>query len=83
MGKLGEYVKIYKCAVLTVIALLLVGIWLNVPVPFTPANLRSQRVGMDQIPLVRVHDGSIEVDNTVDVDVTNTVQVEGTVSIER
>lgn len=57
------------------IALILVGIWLNTPVPFTPANLRAKRVGMDGIPLGRVCGGEIEV--------SNTVQVEGTVSIER
>lgn len=57
------------------IALILVGIWLNTPLPFAPANLRAKRVGMDRIPLVRVYDGEIEV--------SNTVQVEGTVSIER
>ena len=83
MEKLEEYLEIYKCAVLTVIALLVAGIWINTPVPVTPANLRSKRVAMEQMPLVRVHDGSIEVDNTVQVEVSNTVEVEGTVSIER
>lgn len=75
MEKLGKYLEIYKCTILTVIALLLVGIWLNTPTPFTAGNLRSKRVGKEQIPLVRVYDGSIEV--------YNTVEVEGTVSIER
>jgi hypothetical protein len=73
--KLGKYLEIYKCTVLTVIALLLAGIWLNTPAPFTAGNLRSKRVGMAQIPLVRVYDGSVEV--------YNTVEIEGTVSIER
>ena len=83
MGKRSEYLEIYKCAVLTVIAFLLAGIWLNTPAPFTVANVRSKRVKMEQIPMVRVQGGSVDVDNTVEVEVSNTVEVQGSVSIER
>ncbi|MBI1815884.1 MAG: hypothetical protein HYR72_12970 [Deltaproteobacteria bacterium] len=75
MNKRSKYLEIYKCAVLTVIAALLAGIWLNTPAPFTAGNLMSERVAIEQIPVVRVQGGSIDVNNTVDV--------EGTVSIER
>src|SRR5262249_13382860 len=59
-GNLAKYIEIYKCAVLTVIAVLLVGIWLSLrsPVP------------------VRVAGGSVDVNNTVDVEVTNSWPLE-------
>lgn len=67
--------EIYKCVVLTVMAFLLALIWLNTPVPFTVTNLQSERVKIEQIPMVRIQGGNIEVDNTV--------EIEGTVSIQR
>ncbi len=74
MGKLAKALELYKCAVLTVIAVLLAATWLKTP---------CKTVGKDQVPLVYVRGGSIDVDNTVDVDVKNTVDVEGEVSIRR
>jgi hypothetical protein len=66
---LAKYVEVYKCVVLTAIALLLAAIWIKTPTPFTFANLKSKRVSMDQMPLVRVDSGSVDVDNKVKVDV--------------
>ena len=58
-------------------------IWLKSPSPITFGDLKSKKVGVDQIPVVRVQGGSIDVDNEVEVEVKKTVEVEGTVSIRR
>jgi len=75
MRSLDRYLEIYKCAALTVIVFLLAGIFLRTAVPFTLENVRSKKVEMQQIPLVRVQGGTIDVDNIV--------QVEGRVQIDR
>jgi len=86
--------ELYKCAVLTVIALLLCGLlWRSAPRPVTMERVRSQKIKgwAAKLPLVYVADGSIDVSNTVDVEVQNTVDVDvdqplevtGAVEIER
>jgi hypothetical protein len=54
--------EIYRCIILTVIALILLGIYLNTPTPFTIENVRAKKVSLQQIPLVRVQGGSIDIE---------------------
>ena len=54
MTPLARIFEFYKCAVLTVIAIALVGLYLKTPVPFTVENVLSKKVEMVQIPLVRI-----------------------------
>ncbi len=70
--------EVYKCIVLTVIAVLLVVQLRRTPEPITIEKARSGAYEgwQTRIPLVRISGGSIDVDNTVSVDVTNTVEVE-------
>jgi hypothetical protein len=68
----GTHILEYcKCAVLTVIAIVLVGLYLKTPVPFTIENIRSKKVEILQIPLVRVNGGHIDADVSGRVDVDN------------
>lgn len=78
-------VEFYKCAVLTIIAVTLIGIFLKMPTPFTLRNVQNKTVEPKDIPLVRVKGGDIDVNvnDTVDVNVTNTVEVEGDVRVSR
>jgi hypothetical protein len=80
-------VEIYKCAILTVIAVLLVGILWRMPAkPLTLGQMRaaktngiSKRDVMDGVPVVYVQDGSVNVDNLenpLPVQVENTVEAE-------
>ena len=73
--RMEKILEIYKCALLTLIALVLFGIFLRIPVPFTVNNMVSGKVEPLDMPVVRVEGGKIDVDNTV--------QVEGTVQIEQ
>lgn len=70
-------VEFYKCVVLAVIAVTLIGIFLKIPTPFTLRNVQNKIVDLKDIPLVRVRGGD------VDVNVTNTVEVEGAVNLSR
>lgn len=63
--------ELYKCAVLTVIAIVLVGLYLKTPVPFTVENVRSKKVKMVEIPLVRVHGGHVDADVSGSVEIDN------------
>jgi hypothetical protein len=54
---------------LTIIALALVGIYFKTPTPFTLENVRSKKVQMTEIPLVRVQGGSINADVTGSVEI--------------
>jgi hypothetical protein len=73
--RMEKILEIYKCALLTFIALVVFGIFLRIPVPFTMNNMVSGKVELLDMPVVRVQGGKINVDNTV--------QVEGTVQIEQ
>lgn len=39
-SKMGGRLEVYKCIVLTIIAVILIGIFLRTPVPFTIKNLQ-------------------------------------------
>jgi hypothetical protein len=80
-------VEIYKCAILTVIALLLGGILWRIPAkPLTLGQMRAARTNgtskrnvMDGVAVVYVQDGSVNVDNLenpLPVQVENTVEAE-------
>lgn len=58
--QLTSLVEIYKCAVLTVIAVVLVALYLRTPVPFTLENVRDKKVEMVEIPLVRIYGGHVD-----------------------
>jgi hypothetical protein len=57
--------EIYKCSLLSIIALLLLAILLRTPVPFNVANIQTGKVDVQQMPVVRVHSGQVTVDGTV------------------
>lgn len=71
MTLLVRILEFYKCAVLTVIAIVLVGLYLKTPIPFTIENLKSKKVGMLQIPLVRVQGGHIDSEVSGNVEINN------------
>lgn len=62
--------ELYKCAVLTVIAVVLVGIYMKTPIPFTFENVRNKKVEMTALPMVRVYGGH------VDASVSGSVEIE-------
>jgi hypothetical protein len=74
--------EIYRCAVLTVIAVLLAAILWRVPSqPLTMERVRADKMKgwQNRIPLVYVQDGNISVDNfenPLPVEVQNEVEVE-------
>ena len=70
MNQSIPHIEKYKCAMLTIIALALVGIYFKTPTPFTSEKLQSGKVQMTQIPLVRVQGGH------VNAHVTGSVKVE-------
>ncbi len=81
-------VEIYRCALLTMIAILLALVVLKMPEP--PLTLERARAAkmrprewQSKIPVVYVGAGNLDVENTVNVQVEGTVDVEGTVSIDR
>jgi hypothetical protein len=54
--------ELYKCAVLTVIAVALVALYLKTPVPFTIENVRNKKVEMVEMPIVRIQGGHVDAD---------------------
>jgi hypothetical protein len=74
--------EVYKCAVLTVIAVLLAAILWHLPSqPLTMEKVRAAKMKgwQNRIPLVYVQDGNISVDNfdnPLPVEVQNEVEVE-------
>ncbi len=56
------WLELYKCAVLTVIAVALVALYLKTPVPFTLENVRNKKVEIVEIPLVRIQGGHVDAD---------------------
>lgn len=74
--------EVYKCAVLTVIAVLLaVILWQMPPQPITMEKVRAakmKRGWQSRVPLVYVQDGSISIDaqEPIPVEVQNEVTVE-------
>ncbi len=62
-------IEIYKCFLLTVIAIALVAIWFKTPTPFTFKNLTDNKVDITQIPIVRVQGGNINADVTGRVEI--------------
>jgi hypothetical protein len=80
--KLGTCLEIYKCAVLTVIAVILACVWLNDKTPL-PVRVRGGTVDVDEVRWIR-QSVDVEVQNTVDVEVRNTpLEVGGTLRIQR
>ncbi len=57
-----SWLELYKCAALTIIAVALVALYLKTPVPFTIENIRSKKVEMVEIPLVRIQGGHVDAD---------------------
>ncbi len=51
-----------KCFLLSIIAILLCLIYLKTPVPFTYKNLKTKTVVRQDIPLVRIMGGHVDVD---------------------
>lgn len=56
-----NWFELYKCAVLTVIAVTLVAIYLKTPVPYTFKNVRDKKVEIMEIPIVRIQGGHVDV----------------------
>ena len=79
----NRIIQIYTCVLLTLIAAMLFLLLSRPYAPITLQSVRSKKVRTDQIPLVRVHSGNIDVDNAVDVNVGSPVEVTGSVSIDR
>ena len=79
----NRLIQIYTCILLTLIAAMLFLLLSRPYEPITMQSVRSRKVRVDQIPLVQVHSGNIDVDNTVNVNVDNPVEVTGSVSIDR
>lgn len=52
-SKFDRAAEVYKCIVLTVIAIILLFIFLRTPVPFTTRNLRDRKVKIIDIPVVK------------------------------
>ena len=79
-----KWIELYKCAILTAIAVLLAAILLRVPTqPPTLGQMRAAGLShaeiRNRLPLVYVQDGTISVDNLDDplhVEVENTVEAE-------
>ena len=61
--KAGRILEVLKCVLLTVIAALLAGILGRTPVPYTYGEVQSGKVGLSEMPLVRIYGGSVEVSN--------------------
>ena len=57
MTKSPIWLELYKCAVLTVIAVALIALYLKTPIPFTIENVQNKKVELINIPLVRVYGG--------------------------
>ena len=68
MDKMLMNIEIYKCFLLTVIAIALVAIWFKTPTPFTFKNLADNKVEVAQIPIVRVQGGNIDVTGRVEIE---------------
>jgi hypothetical protein len=66
--KLVKGAELYKCIMLTIIAVLLARIWLDTPVPFTLANVRSKKVNLKEVPIVHIGSGDVDVTGTVSID---------------
>lgn len=71
MSQSPSPLELYKCAMLTVIAVALVAIYLKTPTPFTLQNVRDKKVEMVEIPLVRIQGGHVDADVSGSVDVNN------------
>jgi hypothetical protein len=59
MTQSTSWLELYKCAVLTIIAVALVALYLKIPVPFTYKNLSNKKVEAVEIPLVRIEGGHV------------------------
>lgn len=66
-----KMIEIYKCGMLTLIAIFLLAIYMKIPIPFTYNNLQAKKVGVRDVPQVIVRGGQIDAD------------VSGTVSIDQ
>ncbi len=52
-SKFDRAVELYKCIMLTVIAMICLFIFLRTPVPFTIKNLQDKKVEILDIPMVK------------------------------
>ena len=57
MERFAIAVEVYKCVVLTIIALALIGIFARTPTPHTVRNLMDKAVDPRDIPVVRIQGG--------------------------
>ena len=55
-----SWFELYKCAVLTIIAIVLIALYIKIPVPFTLENVRNKKVEMVKIPMVRIQGGHVD-----------------------
>jgi hypothetical protein len=72
---LDQIIMIYKCVMLTAIALILLLLYLKTPNQFTIKNIQTKKVQLEDVPLVRVMGGNLNVDVSnvpLEVEVTNT-----------
>lgn len=67
--------EIYKCILLTIILIILAAILFKMPTSFTYRDVLSKSVDLQDIPLVRVNGGRVNVENTV--------EIQGRVEIDR
>lgn len=71
MNQPSSLLELYKCAVLTAIAVVLIAIFLKIPTPFTIENVRANKVQMGEIPLVRIQGGQIDAEVSGSVEIEN------------
>jgi len=62
MAQSVDKLELYKCALLTIIAIVLVALYVKIPVPFTLKNVESERVNIVDVPLVRIQGGHVGVE---------------------
>ena len=58
---LKDVAELYRCVILTLIAIVLFLILLRTPIPFTLDNVTNNKVQREDIPIVAVSGGEINV----------------------
>ena len=53
-SRIYRLVEVYKCVLLTVIAIILLLIFMRTPVPFTLKNMQQNKVEVMDMPVVKV-----------------------------
>jgi hypothetical protein len=64
----NKWIEYYKCLILTVIVLVLLGLLFNRPMPYTLRNIREKKVSHLDIPVVYVRGGNMTVDGSVGIE---------------